>query len=147
MDFKENNAKGIERVILHVDLDSFFATVAQQTNPNLRAKPVGIVKAKGRSCIIAASKEAKKYQVKTGNTVIEAKKLCPSIILVCAEFEKYEDITYRFIEICQRYSPICEVFSLDECFVDITDTEKLWGNAVSIASEIQKRLAAEIKRR
>ena len=64
--------------------------------------------------------------------------------MVCAEFEKYEDITYRFIEICQKYSPICEVFSLDECFVDITDTEKLWGNALSIALDIQERLADEI---
>src|SRR3989304_9219848 len=144
MDFKENNAKGIERVILHVDLDNFFATAAQQANPGLRNKPVGIVKAKGRSCIIAASKEAKKYNVKTGSNICEAKKLCPSIILIPADFEKYEDITYRFIEICRRYSPICEVFSLDECFVDITDTEKLWGNAVSIALEIQERLATEI---
>jgi len=144
MDSEKNHADCINRVILHVDLDSFFATAAQQANPGLRKKPVGIVKAKGRSCIIAASKEAKKYGVKTGSSVFEAKKLCPSIILVCAEFEKYEDITYRFIEICQKYSPICEVFSLDECFLDITDTEKLWGNAVSIASEIQKKLAAEI---
>src|SRR3989344_4544833 len=144
MDFKENNADCLNRIILHVDLDSFFATAAQQANPGLRKKPVGIVKAKGRSCIIAASKEAKKYGVKTGSSVFEAKKLCPSIILVSAEFEKYEDITYRFIEICQKYSPICEVFSLDECFIDITDTEKLWGNALSIALDIQKRLAGEI---
>jgi len=143
MDSQKNYADCISRVILHVDLDSFFATAAQQANPSLRKKPVGIVKAKGRSCIIAASKEAKKYGVKTGSDVFEAKKLCPSIILVCAEFEKYEDITYRFIEICQKYSPICEVFSLDECFIDITDTEKFWGNAVSIALEIQERLAAE----
>src|SRR3990167_5557928 len=144
MDFKKNNAKGIEHVILHVDLDSFFATAAQQANPNLRQKPVGIVKAKGRNCIIAASKEAKKYHVKVGSDIFEAKKLCPSIILIPADFEKYEDITYRFIEICQKYSTICEVFSLDECFIDITDTEKLWGIAVSIALEIQKKLAAEI---
>src|SRR3989344_5455762 len=144
METYKNNARVIEHVILHVDLDSFFATAAQQANPNLRGKPVGIVKAKGRSCIIAASKEAKKYGVKTGSSVFDAKKLCPSIILVCAEFEKYEDITYRFIKICQRYSPICEVFSLDECFLDITDTEKLWGNALSIALDIQEKLAAEI---
>src|SRR3989338_10940493 len=144
MDFKENNADCLNRIILHVDLDSFFTTAAQQANPNLRQKPVGIVKAKGRSCIIAASKEAKKYNVKTGSSVFEAKKLCPSIILIPADFEKYEDITYRFIEICQKYSPICEVFSLDECFIDITETEKFWGNAVSIALEIQERLAAEI---
>src|SRR3989344_2965069 len=144
MDSQKNHADCISRVILHVDLDSFFATASQQANPNLRGKPVGIVKAKGRSCIIAASKEAKKYGVKTGSSVFDAKKLCPSIILVCAEFEKYEDITYRFIKICQQYSPICEVFSLDECFIDITDTEKLWGSALSIALDIQKRLASEI---
>ena len=144
MDSQNNHADCISRVILHVDLDSFFATAAQQANPSLRKKPVGIVKAKGRSCIIAASKEAKIYGVKTGSSVFEAKKLCPSIILVCAEFEKYEDITYRFIEICQKYSPICEVFSLDECFIDITDTEKLWGNVLSIALDIQERLASEI---
>src|SRR3989344_5529018 len=144
METYKNNARLVDRVILHVDLDSFFATAAQQANPGLRKKPVGIIKAKGRSCIIAASKEAKKYGVKTGSSVFDAKKLCPSIILVCAEFEKYEDITYRFIKICQQYSPICEVFSLDECFIDITDTEKLWGSALSIALDIQKRLAAEI---
>src|SRR3990167_2737372 len=144
MDFEENSADCMKRVILHADLDSFFATAAQQANPSLRKKPVGIVKAKGRSCIIAASKEAKKYNVKTGSSVFEAKKLCPSIILIPADFEKYEDITYRFIEICQKYSPLCEVFSLDECFIDITQTEKLWGNALSVALEIQQKLAAEI---
>src|SRR3990167_6510965 len=144
MDFKENNADCLNRIILHVDLDSFFATAAQQANPGLRAKPVGIIKAVGRTCIIAASKEAKKYRIKTGSTVADAKRLCPSIILVPADFETYEDITYRFISICQRYSPLCEVFSLDECFIDITQTEKLWGNAVSIALEIQERLALEI---
>lgn len=144
MDPKENSTDCLRRVILHVDLDSFFATAAQQANPNLRGKPVGIIKAEGRTCIIAASKEAKVYGIKTGSNVIDAKKLCPSIILVCAEFEKYEDISWRFIKICQRYSPLCEVFSLDECFVDITQTEKLWGNALTIALDIQKRLADEI---
>src|SRR3990167_6048219 len=144
MDFKENNADCMKCIILHVDLDSFFATAAQQANPNLREKPVGIIKAVGRTCIIAASKEAKKYHVKVGSDIFEAKRLCPSIILIPADFEKYEDITYRFIEICQKYSPLCEVFSLDECFINITETEKLWGNAVSIALEIQERLAVEI---
>src|SRR3989344_409465 len=144
MDSQKNHADCVSRIILHVDLDSFFATAAQQANPSLRHKPVGIVKAKGRSCIIAASKEAKKYHVKTGSSVFEAKKLCPSIILIPADFEKYEDITYRFISICQRYSPLCEVFSLDECFIDITQTEKLWGTVLAIALDIQRKLALEI---
>ncbi len=110
----------------------------------MRGKPVGILKATGRTCIIAASVEAKKYGVKTGSSLFEAKKLCPSIILVPADFDKYADITYRFINICKDYSPICEVFSLDECFIDVTDTEKLFADALKIALQIKRRLREEI---
>lgn len=133
-----------KRTVLHVDLNSFFATAEQQANPILRGKPVGIVKGVGRGCIIAASVEAKRRGVSTGSNVSDAKKLCPSIILVPADFSKYADITYRFIDICKSYSPVCEVFSLDECFIDLTETEKFWGNVFNIAFEIKDRLRAEI---
>lgn len=115
-----------QQIILHVDLNSFFATAEQQTNPSLRGKPVGITKGKGRACIIAASVEAKKRGVKTGSNVYEAKQLCPNIILIPADFDRYADISYRFIAICKSYSPQCEVFSLDECFIDVTETEQFW---------------------
>ena len=132
------------KVILHVDLNSFFATAEQQANPFLRNKPVGIIKAKGRTCVIAASVEAKKYGVKTGTNVFEAKKFCPQIILVSADFDKYADITYRFINICKSYSPVCEVFSLDECFIDLTESQKFWPNITSIAFDLKQRLRNEI---
>lgn len=132
------------RVILHVDLNSFFATSEQQANPYLRGKSVGIIKANGRTCVIAASVQAKKYGVKTGSTTYEAKKLCPQIIFVEADFDKYADITYRFIKICKTYSLACEVFSLDECFIDVTESEKFFGNVFNIAFEIKDRLRAEI---
>lgn len=131
-------------VILHVDLNSFFATAEQQTNPSLRGKPVGVIKAKGRTCIIAASVEAKKFGVSTGSRVYDARKLCRSIILVPADFAKYAKMTYKFIDICQTYSPKCEVFSLDECFIDVTETEKFWGNVFNIAYEIKDRLRREL---
>src|SRR3989337_244013 len=118
-----------KRIILDVDLNSFFATAEQQTNPSLRGKPVGILKAAGRTCVIAASVEAKKYGVKTGMGLNEVNQLCPGIILVPADFDKYADITYRFINICKTYSPACEVFSLDECFIDVTETEKFFQGA------------------
>jgi len=105
---------------------------------------VGIIKAVSRSCLIATSIEAKKLGIKTGMAVAEAKKLSPGIILVPADFEKYEDITYRFIKICKTYSPMCEVFSLDECFIDVTETEKFFGGAVNIALAIKDRLRNEI---
>ena len=121
-------SKVIDRVILHVDLNSFFATAEQQANPYLRDKPIGIIK----------------YGVKTGTDVFEARRLCPQIILVPADFDKYADITYRFINICKNYSPVCEVFSLDECFIDVSQTEKFFGGILTIAFEIKDRLRIEI---
>lgn len=133
-----------QRTILHVDLNSFFAIAEQQANPALRGKPVGVVKGKGRSCIIAASPEAKKLDIRTGSRAYDAKKICPGIILVPADFSKYEDISRRFFKICFDYSPTVEVFSLDECFIDVTETEKFWGSAFNIAFEIKERLASEV---
>ncbi|OGD87997.1 hypothetical protein A3J17_02210 [Candidatus Curtissbacteria bacterium RIFCSPLOWO2_02_FULL_40_11] len=133
-----------KRIIIHVDLNSFFATAEQQTNPALRGKPIGVIKAKGRSCIIASSVEAKKLGVMTGARTYDAKKLCPEIILVPANFSKYADISRRFIKICASYSPACEVFSLDECFLDVTETEHLFGNVFNIAFEIKDRIKCEI---
>ncbi len=132
------------RVIIHADLNSFFATAEQQTNPRLRGKPVGVIKARGRTCIIAASVEAKKFGVGTGSRTYEAVKLCPQIILIPADFAKYEVMSYKFIDICRSYSPDCEVFSLDECFIDVTESEKFWGNAFNIAYEIKDRLRVEV---
>ncbi|MBI4037761.1 hypothetical protein HY382_01795 [Candidatus Curtissbacteria bacterium] len=133
-----------QRIILHVDLNSFFATAEQQANPKLRGKPVGIIKATGRTCLIATSVEAKKLGIKTGMSVHEAKKNYAKIILVPADFDKYEDITFRFINICKTYSPVCEVFSLDECFIDITESERLFGGFLNIAFEIKERLRSEV---
>lgn len=74
-------------------MNSYFATCEQQANPYLRGKPIGITKAVGKGCVIAASIEAKKYGVKTGCTVWEAKKLCPQIIFVPADMDKYFALT------------------------------------------------------
>lgn len=134
----------LQRTILHVDLNSYFAIAEQQANPALRGKPVGVVKAKGRSCIIAASPEAKKLGITTGTRTFDAEKIYPAIILVPADFSKYEDISRRFFKICFDYSEKVEVFSLDECFIDVTESEKIFGSAFNIAFEIKERLAAEV---
>lgn len=112
--------------------------------PDSAVSRLGIIKAAGRTCVIAASVEAKKYGIKTGTDIFEARKLCPQIILVVSDLDKYADITYRFINICSSYSPTCEVFSLDECFIDVTETEKFFGGVLSVAYEIKRRLREEI---
>ena len=134
----------MNRTIIHADLNSFFAAVEQQANPFLRGKPVGIIKDIGRTCIIAASDEAKTCGVKTGMPLKEVKRLCPAIILVPADFSKYFNVTQRFIDLCSHYTPEIEVFSLDEVFLDVTQTEKIFNGALMIADDIQSRLKTEI---
>lgn len=135
---------GFMRVILHADLNSFFASAQQQADPALRGQPVGILKAKGRSCIIAASNEAKTFGVKTGCNIYEAKRFCPQIILVPADFAKYEILTQKFIHLAAEFSDRVEVFSLDEVFLDITDTAWWFGGPVSLSKKLQARVSQEL---
>lgn len=125
-------------VILHIDFNSYFASVEQQKNPKLRGKPVGVIKAKGRTVIIAASAEAKQKGVRTGTLVWQAKRLCPEIVLVPADFSAYDLMTRRFAQICQKFSDRIELFSLDEVFLDATETGHLFGGPRQLALYLKK---------
>lgn len=130
--------------ILHVDLNSYFASLEQQQNPRLRGKPVGIVKDLGRACIIAASREAKQLGIKTGTSVFEAKASCPRLILVKADFAKYFHYTQRFWSLIQSFTPRAHLFSLDEAFLDATDSLRLYGSAEALAVRIQEGIYREL---
>lgn len=135
----------MDRTILHIDFDSFFASCEQHFNPNLRKRPIGVTAENGRTCIIAASKEAKKFGVKTGTRSWEAESLCPQIQFVKADFDRYLHITKKFVEIATLYSPIVEVFSLDEVFIDMTPTLHLFSNDIQLLiSQFKKHIANEI---
>lgn len=126
-------------------MNSYFATAAQQANPYLRGKPVGIIKAKGRGCIIAASVEAKRFGVKTGTTVWNAQKLCPAITLVPADMDQYFSLTERLMNITGDYSPVREIFSIDELFLDLTPVLNLYSfGPVGLAWEIKSRIQREL---
>jgi DNA polymerase-4 len=133
-----------DRIILHVDFDSFFASVEQQTNPYLRNKPIGVTAVNGRTCIIAASREAKKVGIKAGGNIWEARSIYPNIKLVSAEFDKYYEIYKRFLSICKDYTPYTEFFSLDEAFLDMTSTIHLFGSMDNMVKSIKKRIREEI---
>ncbi len=133
------------RTILHLDMNSYFATCEQQANPYLRGKPVGIVKGAGRGCVIAASVEAKKFGVKTGVTVWDAKKLCPQIVLVPSDMDKYFSLTKKLMSLMHNYSPLIEIFSIDELFMDITDVQHLYaGGALEMALQLKKDIAISL---
>src|SRR3989344_5982874 len=122
------------RSIIHIDFNSYFATVEQQANPRLRGKPVGVTGGDRmqRTVLGAASIEAKKFGVKTGMQIWEAKKLCPQIIIVPGDSDKYLEVTKRFLNILKDYGPYLEVFSIDEAFLELENTSV--GNpAIEIA--------------
>ena len=130
----------MEKIILVVDMDAFFASVEQKTNPRLREKPIAVIGSGGRTVITTRSYEARKYGVKTGMNIYEAKKLCPDLIFVIGDNQKY---TYTCKELCKIYNqftPDTEVYSIDEAFLDITTTHHLFGGPEAIGISIKKSI-------
>ena len=132
------------KIILCVDMDAFFASVEQQTNPDLKGKPIAVTGAGARTIITTASYEARAYGVKTGMTLHDAKKLCPHIIFVVGDNKKYAYICGRLEEICLRFSPDIEIYSIDEVFLDITGSYHLYGNPEELARTIKKTVKNEL---
>jgi len=134
-----------DRIIMHVDMNSYFASVEQQANPLLRGKPVGVGGPNdGRTVMAAVSIEAKKFGCKSGMSVYEARKLCPGIIFVQGDFPKYAQATRKILEIFIRYTPLMEAFSIDEAFLDVTDTAGSYEGAISVARRIKKAIRREV---
>ncbi|HIJ60783.1 MAG TPA: DNA polymerase IV [Nitrospirae bacterium] len=131
-----------EPVILCVDMDAFFASVEQQNNPRLRGKPIAVIGSGMRTVITTRSYEARKYGVKTGMNIYEAKKLCPHLIFVVGDNEKYTYTCSQLQKIYQKYSPDVEIYSIDEAFIDITTTSHLFGGVLQVGSLIK----SDIKR-
>lgn len=154
-----------DRIILHIDFNSFFASVEQQANPFLRGKPIAITgKSKRaldsadlpagfrlevkqtdmtRTVVTTASKEAKALGVKTAMSSHEAKRIAPELIMIPGDPRKYSEITHRFLAILKRYTPLVEQFSMDEAFADLTDIAEDYMGATMVAQMIRNDIARE----
>lgn len=126
--------------ILHIDMDAYFASVEQACNPFLRGKPVVVCgetsadKRWGRTIIVTSSYEARKFGIKTGMSVPEAKRLCPDVHLVFGNPDKYIDTSLQIHRIFLKYTPLVEPFSIDECFMD---PDAPWDDCRRITVEIK----------
>src|SRR5258708_12282158 len=145
----------MNRTIFHVDFNSYFATVEQQANPRLRGKPIGVTGGDRmkRTVLGAASVEAKRFGVETGMQIWEAQKLCPQIVLVKGDSDKYLETTKRFLNILKDYSPYVEVFSIDEVFLEVPTAHLRGENELfpgvhlgGVAQEIKQRIRSEIEK-
>lgn len=122
-------------------MDAFFASVEQLDNPALRGKPVAVGGSGERSVVAAASYEARKFGVRSAMPSVIAKRLCPDLIFVRHNFERYHEVSSSVIEIFKKYTDIIEPLSIDEAFLDVTDDKQKIGSATVIA----KRIRSEIK--
>ncbi len=135
-----NKSKIWPRAILLVDMNAFFASVEQRDFPELRAKPIAVTNGTLGSCIITCSYEARAYGIKTGMRVKEAKALCPGLIQRPARPRVYSTVSKSIMEALANYvSPDIEVFSVDEAFIDVTDSQRFIGSPQELG-----RLAKDI---
>jgi DNA polymerase-4 len=135
------------RVILHVDMDAFFASVELRERPWLEGKPVvvGGDPEKRRGVVTAASYAARQYGISAGMPLVTAKRLCPHAVFLLGSYDgKYEHVSSRLREIFYRFTPAVEPYSIDEAFLDITGCERLFGPPVELAGKLKQRIRDEL---
>jgi len=136
----------MQRVILHSDLNSFYASVECMRNPEIRDKPVAVGGSaeKRHGIILTKNLIAKGYGVKTGEAIWQAKQKCPDLIVVNPDYKTYLYFSSEARKIYSRYTDLIESFGIDECWLDVTESCKLFGNGEYIADEIRRRMKEEL---
>jgi DNA polymerase-4 len=132
------------QVFLHVDMDAFYASVEQRDHPHMRGKPVIVGAAPGhRGVVSACSYEARKYGVHSAMPVSQAVRLCPDGLFVPVRMARYQEVSRRIMDHLRPFSPRVEQMSVDEAFLDLTGTERLFGSPRAVAEEIKATVRRE----
>ncbi len=135
-----------DRIILHSDLNNFYASVECLYNPALRDKPVAVGgdAEKRHGIVLAKNYEAKKYGIQTGETLWQARRKCPNIVFVPPSYDLYLKYSRIAREIYSEYTDRVESFGLDECWLDVTGSAHLFGGGENIAGKIRERIKSEL---
>ena len=133
----------MNRKIIHIDMDAFFASVEQRDNPELRGKPIAVGFDGPRGVVSTASYEARKFGVHSAQSIAQAKQRCPGLIIVPCRHEHYKEVSQQIHRIFQEYTDLIEPISIDEAFLDVTHNKKGIELAVDIAQEIKARIKEE----
>lgn len=133
----------LQRKIIHIDMDAFFASVEQLDFPELRGKPIAVGGSEKRGVVAAASYEARKFGVRSAMSSALAKRKCPDLIFVKHRFGRYKEVSSQIREIFLHYTDLVEPLSLDEAFLDVTANIHNHDSATEIAREIRTRIHEE----
>ncbi len=134
------------RTILHCDLNSFFASVEVKHRPELRGKAVAVCGSQEdrHGIVLAKTNEAKRFGVKTGEAIWQAKSKCPDLIIVEPHYRWYDEYSQAAREIYYRYTDLVESFGIDECWLDVTGSRLLFGDGVQIADALREDMKREL---
>lgn len=132
------------QIILHVDMDAFFASVTLIDHPELKGKPV-VIGAGARGVVLSANYEARKFGIKAAMPVTRAQRLAPKATFLPPDHQRYSEVSDRVMEIFHRYTPLVEPLSLDEAFLDVTGSTRLFGSAREIGEAIRRAVESEEK--
>lgn len=135
------------RVILHCDMNSFYASCELTVHPELRGLPVAVGGDAERrhGIVLSSTQEARRFGVKTAMPIWQAVQLCPQLITLPAHFERYIDYSKKFREMCVQQSPLVESFGLDECWVDLTASGVTLDDGVDVANRLRERVKKELQ--
>lgn len=133
------------RKIIHIDLDCYFAAVEARDNPSLREIPLAIGGSQfGRGVLSTCNYEARKYGVRSAMPTAHALRLCPHLTVVSGNMEKYKAVSKQIREIFSRYTEVIEPLSLDEAYLDVTNSTLFKGSATLIAQDIRQTIQSEL---
>lgn len=135
----------MQRTIFHVDLDAFFAAVERVVNPDLIGKPLIVGGIGNRGVVTCASYEAREFGVHAAMPIAVARRLCPQGVFVPTSHDLYGSFSKRFMAILRDHSPVVQTVSVDEAFIDMTGTEKLFGMPLDAAENIRARVHGDLK--
>lgn len=136
----------MKKIILHIDMDYFFAQIEERENPQFRGKPivVGADPKKGRGVVSTCNYLARKYGIHSGMPISKAWRLCPEAIFLPVNIEFYKKVSEKIMEIVKKYSPKCEIVSLDEAYLDLTEIcgneKKCYQKAENLAKKLKKEI-------
>ncbi|TWU48820.1 DNA polymerase IV [Rubripirellula tenax] len=131
-------------MLLHIDMDAFYAAIEQRDRPELRGRPVVVGGSTGRGVVAAASYEARRFGIHSAMPGRRAAQLCPDAVFVKGRIDHYADVGRQVRAIFHRYTPIVQPLSLDEAFLDVSGSERLFGPAASIGRRIKEEIRVEL---
>ena len=132
--------------ILHVDMDAFFAAIEQRDRPELRGRPVVVGAPPDRRGVVStASYEARAFGIHSAMPSRTAGRLCPQAVFLPVRHEAYRAVSDQLMDILASFTPVVEPLSIDEAFLDLSGTRRLWPDPVALARTLKRRIADELR--